>query len=290
LISKQHVSIVRGMDLPKQPVTLDVPQVEELSRHFSTFRHDVNGCLALVVAATELIRYNPDVLKRMANTLIEQPPKIAGKVREFVEQCERTLGLRNSTEAAWYPPLWKHSNHGSALPTEPVPFTADQIKSLHNDVTYLSKEIAQLGFVLSGMRALGAMNAAYAVDALPNATDQFMKAAVKLEQLASQFERVARIQDTGPRRLSSNSPTSPITLPPEHVELFQRRLNNFERDMRDHLLPLLELSGLARRTPEKLPPRAGEFSEASPKIAAEINNFAMEFDRTFGIVRTGQAR
>src|SRR6187399_1284434 len=106
-------SIVRGMDLPKQTITLDLPKLEELSRYFSTFRHDVNGCLALVVAATELIRYNPDVLKRMSNTLIEQPPKIAGKVRELVEQCERTLTLRKATDAAWFPPLWRHANHGS---------------------------------------------------------------------------------------------------------------------------------------------------------------------------------
>src|SRR5688572_32348707 len=182
------------MDLPKQSITLDVPQVEELSRHFSTFRHDVNGCLALVVAATELIRYNPDVLKRMANTLIEQPPKIAGKVREFIEQCERTLELRNPTELAWFPPLWRLSNHGSVMPTEPVSFTADQIKSMHNEVTHLSKELTQLGFVLSGLRALGSLNSAHAVDALPNATDQFMKATQKFEQLAAQFERAAQIQ------------------------------------------------------------------------------------------------
>lgn len=278
------------MDLPKQPVTLDVPQVEEISRHFSTFRHDVNGCLALVVAATELIRYNPDVLKRMANTLIEQPPKIAGKVREFIEQCERTVGLRNSTEPTWYPPLWRHSNHGSVLPTEAVSFTPDQIKSVYNDVTHLSKEMTQLGFVLSGVRALGSADATHAVDALPNVTDQFMKVALKFEQLASQFERAAHIQDTGPRRLASGGLSRPVTLAPEQVELFHRRLNNFERDMREHLVPLLELSGLARRSPEKLPPRAGEFSEASPKIAGEINTFAAEFDRTFGIVRSGQAR
>ncbi len=170
------------MDLPKQPVTLDVPQVEELSRHFSTFRHDVNGCLALVVAATELIRYNPDVLKRMANTLIEQPPKIAGKVREFIEQCERMIGLRNATEPTWYPSLWKHSNHGSALPTEAVPFTPDQIKSVYNDVTHLSKEMSQLGFLLSGVHALGDANPMHAVDAMPNVADQFMKVALKLSR------------------------------------------------------------------------------------------------------------
>src|SRR5436190_23907391 len=89
------------VSLPSQSVSLTVPQVEELSRHFSAFRHDVNGCLALVVAATELIRYNPDVAKRMTATLNEQPPKIAGKVQEFIDYCERTLGLQPNGTPAW---------------------------------------------------------------------------------------------------------------------------------------------------------------------------------------------
>ncbi len=278
------------MDLPKTPVTLNVSQVEELCRQFSTFRHDVNGCLALVVAATELIRYNPSVLKRMAGTLIEQPPKIAGKVREFAEECERALGLRSATEGVWFPALWKHANHGSVMPTGPVSLTADQVKSIYNEVTHLSKEIAQLGFMISGVRTLGALNPTHAADALPNVTDQFIKAAAKFEQLAVQIERNAQIQDTGPRRLSSTAPSQPVTLAPAQVELFHRRLLNFERDMQGHLVPLLELSSLSRRAPEELPPRAGEFSEASPKISTEMNTFALEFDRTFGIVRSGQSR
>ena len=281
--------IVREMDLPTQPITLSVPQVEDLSRHFSSFRHDVNGCLALVVAATELIRYNPDVLKRMSNTLIEQPPKIAGKVREFIEHCERVLGMRPS-DGAWYPPMWKHTNHGTVMPTQSVSLTVEQIRSVHNEVMHLGKELAQLGFILSGVRALASRNSTHATDALPNVADQFVKAALKFEQLTQSFEQVATIQDTGPRRLASGAPSQPINLAPDHVELFHRRLLNFERDMHDHLTPLLELSGLARRSPEKLPPRAGEFSEASPKISAEINTFAVEFDKTFGIVRSGQAR
>src|SRR5436190_22915028 len=98
------------VSLPSQSVSLTVPQVEELSRHFSAFRHDVNGCLALVVAATELIRYNPEVVKRMSGTLLEQPPKIAGKVNEFVSECERVLTIRDTKEATWYPATWHWVN------------------------------------------------------------------------------------------------------------------------------------------------------------------------------------
>jgi hypothetical protein len=275
----------RAMDLPTQPVTLDVPQGEELSRHFSSFRHDVNGCLALVVAATELIRYNPDVLKRMANTLVEQPPKIAGKVREFIEQCERSLGMRDG--ASWYPPLWKHTNHQTVMPAQPVSFTPEHVKSLHNEIMHLGKELTQLGFVLSGVRALSSLDGPHAVDTLSNVSEQFTKAAIKFESLVTQFERAAQIQDTGPRRLASNTPSREVTLSPEQVALFHRRLLNFQRDMHEHLLPLLELTSLARRQPELLPPRAGEFSQASPKISAEITEFATEFERTMGIVRAG---
>jgi hypothetical protein len=35
-------------------------------------------------------------------------------------------------------------------------------------------------------------------------------------------------------------------------------------------------------------PRAGEFSEASPKISGEMNTFAVDFDRTFHIERVAQ--
>ena len=83
------------MDLPTQPVTLEPPQIEDLARHFSSFRHDVNGCLALIVAATELIRYKPELVQRMGHTIIEQPPKIAGKVSEFIEQ--QVKGLERSS-------------------------------------------------------------------------------------------------------------------------------------------------------------------------------------------------
>jgi hypothetical protein len=279
-------SIVRAVELPTQPLTLDVPQVEELARHFSSFRHDVNGCLALVVAATELIRYNPAVLKRMANTLVEQPPKIAGKVREFIGQCERTLGLSNAAEISWYPLLWKHTNHTATMPAEPVSFSPEQAKALHNEVMQLGKELTQLGFVLSGARALQALEVAHAVETLTNVSDQFTKAAVKFEHLQTQFEQAAQILDCGPRRLGSAAPTHAVILSPEQIGLFHHRLLNFQRDMHEHLVPLLDLTRLARRSPEQLPPRAGEFAAASPKISSEINTFATEFDRTFGIVRS----
>lgn len=276
------------MDLPTQAVTLDIPQVEELARHFSSLRHDVNGCLALVVAATELIRYNPNVLTRMSATLIEQPPRIAGKVREFVEQCERSLGLRPATEVSWYPALWKRTNQISGGTPGAVMLTVEQAKALQNDLMQTARELAQLGFFISGARALNTLDPANGGEVLPNITDQFTKAAAKFDALATHFEEAAQMQESGSLRPVGGLPTQPVTLMPDDLALFHRRLLNFQRDMQEHLVPLLELSRLARQDPKQLVPRAGEFSEASPKISGEMNTFATEFDRAFGIARAAQ--
>ena len=81
------------MALPTAPVTLSVEQLEELNRKLSTLRHDINGDLALVVAAAELIKLNPDVLQRMLSTLLEQPPKIRDRVDRFSAEFEKALGM-----------------------------------------------------------------------------------------------------------------------------------------------------------------------------------------------------
>ena len=273
------------MDSLAQPVTLDVPQGEDLSRHFSSFRHDVNGCLALIVAATELIRYNPGVVKRMTVTLVEQPPKIAGKVREFVEQCERMLGLRPAAELSWYAALWKRSNLVAGAPSKPPTLTIDQAKELQTEITQLCKEMTQLGFMISGARSLTSRNGTGAAEALPSVMDQFTKTALKFDQLAAQFEKAANIEEPGARRIASGLPTQPVTLSPEQVALFHRRLTNFEHDMHEHLAPLLELSRIARQDPQQLQTRSAEFAQAPPKISGEMTTFATEFDKTFGIVR-----
>ena len=81
------------MALPTEPVTLSVQQLEELNRKLSTLRHDINGDLALVVAAAELIKLNPDILQRMLSTLLEQPPKIRDKVDRFSAELEKIMGI-----------------------------------------------------------------------------------------------------------------------------------------------------------------------------------------------------
>ena len=81
------------MPLPNQPVTLTVEQIGELSRKLSTLRHDVNNNLALVVAASEIIRRKPESAERMWNGLVEKPQKIAESVAQFSRDLETALGI-----------------------------------------------------------------------------------------------------------------------------------------------------------------------------------------------------
>ena len=85
--------MVCDMGLPTNPVTLSAAQVEELNKHLSTMRHDINGDLALIVAASELIKLNPELLPRMLKTLTEQPPKIRERADKFSVAFEKILGI-----------------------------------------------------------------------------------------------------------------------------------------------------------------------------------------------------
>jgi hypothetical protein len=82
-----------AMATPEVSVTLTPQQVEELSKRLSTLRHDVNNNLSLIVAAAELIKYNPASSARMATTLVEQPQKITDHLARFSAEFEKTLGI-----------------------------------------------------------------------------------------------------------------------------------------------------------------------------------------------------
>jgi hypothetical protein len=81
------------MGLPASPVTLTVEQVAELNKKLSTLRHDVNNHLSLVIAAVELIKFNPDMVPRMTATLSEQPAKITDDLSRFSAEFDRILGI-----------------------------------------------------------------------------------------------------------------------------------------------------------------------------------------------------
>ena len=82
------------MVLPNQPVTLSPEQVAEINKKLSVLRHDINGDLALIVAAAELIKLNPSSAERMLATLLEQPAKIRERADKFSRDFESTLGIK----------------------------------------------------------------------------------------------------------------------------------------------------------------------------------------------------
>jgi gas vesicle protein len=82
------------MRLPSEPVQLSIEQIKDLNQQLSTMRHDINNHLALIMAATELIRYKPDSVERMMETLSEQPTRISESVAKFSENFESTLKIK----------------------------------------------------------------------------------------------------------------------------------------------------------------------------------------------------
>ena len=84
------------MGMPTQPVTLSIEQIGELNRRLSVLRHDINNQLSLIAAAAEIIRFNPDMAKRMAVTLSEQPPKITEQLGKFSAEFGTMMGITRS--------------------------------------------------------------------------------------------------------------------------------------------------------------------------------------------------
>jgi hypothetical protein len=84
------------MSFPDGPVTLTVQQLEELHKKLSALRHDVNNHLSLIVAAAELIKFNPEMAARMSTTLGEQPSKISDQLGRFSAEFEKIFGITRS--------------------------------------------------------------------------------------------------------------------------------------------------------------------------------------------------
>lgn len=89
-----NFSIVFSMELPGQPVTLSVEQIAELNKQLGNLRHDINNCLALVIAGLEVIQHKPHLGERMMATVSEQPPKIVDAITKFSGELEKALGIR----------------------------------------------------------------------------------------------------------------------------------------------------------------------------------------------------
>ncbi|HEX9047682.1 MAG TPA: hypothetical protein VF988_11705 [Verrucomicrobiae bacterium] len=78
------------------PVTLSEAQILELHQKLRTMRHDVNGRLANIVAAAELMRLRPESAAERLALLLEQPHKAADAITDFSKDFERLLGLKRA--------------------------------------------------------------------------------------------------------------------------------------------------------------------------------------------------
>jgi len=78
---------------PRGPVTLTEAQILALHQKLRDMRHDVNGRLANIVAAAELVRLRPESAEERLRLLLEQPMKAADSLAEFSRVFEETFGL-----------------------------------------------------------------------------------------------------------------------------------------------------------------------------------------------------
>jgi hypothetical protein len=79
------------------PIALEPDQITELNRKLSVMRHNINNHLALVLAASELIRRKPEMASRLVDNLLQQPERINLELRGFSEAFESALGIARQT-------------------------------------------------------------------------------------------------------------------------------------------------------------------------------------------------
>lgn len=273
------------MSLPVQSVTLGVAQIEELSQHFSFFRHDINNSVGMIGAAAELVRYSPQAAQRWSATVIEQPARIAGKTREFVAEVRRFVGLRKADEPSWYRDLWPRANAGPAESAAAVSCSAETVKTLYLELIQLQKEVSLLAFAVSGVEAGVGFEGHATPDMVAGASEQTNKVARKFTQFAALFEKKFGISPV-PHRLVTAQPNNEVTLSPEQITVLDGRLISLEQGIHTHLAPLLELSRLARTAPTELAARSAELAAHGPHISAIVQKFSAQFDETFGLQRT----
>jgi hypothetical protein len=86
-----------GMSVNYKPggtVVLSEEQILALHQKLRNMRHDVNGRLANIVAAAELMRMRPASAAERLQLLLEQPHKAAESIAEFSREFEALLGLK----------------------------------------------------------------------------------------------------------------------------------------------------------------------------------------------------
>lgn len=91
------------MALPEKTVALTPDQVAELNEKLSIMRHNVNNHLALIVAASELLKRKPEMAQRMLDNIMQQPDRIISEVRTFSDSFESILGITRDMSGIVFP-------------------------------------------------------------------------------------------------------------------------------------------------------------------------------------------
>jgi len=81
------------MGLPENSIALAPDQIADLNKKLSVMRHNVNNHLALIVAASELIRRKPEMSQRLIDNIMQQPDKIMSEIRSFSNDLEALVGI-----------------------------------------------------------------------------------------------------------------------------------------------------------------------------------------------------
>lgn len=80
-------------------------------------------------------------------------------------------------------------------------------------------------------------------------------------------------------------PTQPVTLTVEQIAELNRRLSNMRHDINNHLSLVLAASELIRAKPHMVERMTATLVEQPSKIAAALQSFSAELERSLGIQR-----
>ena len=80
-------------------------------------------------------------------------------------------------------------------------------------------------------------------------------------------------------------PQTPVTLTPEQVAELNEKLGTTRHDINNNLSLIVAAVELMRRKPELAPRMIESISQQPDKIIAELRNFSVEFEKSFGITR-----
>lgn len=97
--SGQPPGIFWKMASPEKPIALSPEQIAELNKNLSAMRHNINNHLALIVAASELIRRKPELAGKFIENISQQPDRIVAEIRSFSEQFEKLFGIERAEAA-----------------------------------------------------------------------------------------------------------------------------------------------------------------------------------------------